>query len=391
MENVVDGVVVTKTPVDFFIRLGSGSTNQQPVFVAPTPADGSVITGNVGALLSFGVAATDPDTGDTVTLGMLGQPAGSSFSPTAGNPASGTFSWTPTTPGDYLITLDATDQQGLGAVPRGIILRIGTTTVNQQPVFVAPTPADGSVITGSVGAPLSFGVAATDPDTGDTVTLGMLGQPAGSSFSPTAGNPASGTFSWTPTAPGDYPITLTATDQHGLAAVPRAIILRIAAPPPTGIIVSGQGRVQHRGGPCELRGLERHGVPRPARGIKFTFTGDVDTITGAGSTATLTGTGSYNGVSGHTFAITVGDNGAPRCQQGHDRRRHPQCCGCGRVQLRPRAPQERQHRRNGPVPELTHDESCRWPPRRAGATFIASSLAAVTGSSAPPLTRAVRL
>ena len=50
VENVVAGVVVSKTPVDFFIRLGSGSTNQQPVFVAPTPADGSVITGNVGAL-----------------------------------------------------------------------------------------------------------------------------------------------------------------------------------------------------------------------------------------------------------------------------------------------------------------------------------------------------
>ena len=210
VENVVAGVVVSKTPVDFFIRLGSGSTNQQPVFVAPTPADGSVITGNVGALLSFGVAATDPDTGDTVTLGMLGQPAGSSFSPTAGNPASGTFSWTPTTPGDYLITLIATDQQGLGAVPRGIILRIGT--------------------------------------------------------------------------------------------VP---------PPPTGIIVDGKGQFNTGAGRVYFEVSNDAVSLDQVRGIKFTFTGDVDTITGAGNSATLTGTGSYNGVSGHTFAITVGDNGAP--------------------------------------------------------------------------------
>ena len=91
---------MSKTPVDFFIRLGSGSTNQQPVFVAPTPADGSVITGSVGAPLSFGVAATDPDTGDTVTLGMLGQPAGSSFSPTLVTPPRGRSAgrqWRPVT------------------------------------------------------------------------------------------------------------------------------------------------------------------------------------------------------------------------------------------------------------------------------------------------------
>ena len=180
-------------------------------------------------------------------------------------------------------------------------------------MFVAPTPADGSVITGNVGAPLSFGVAATDPDTGDTVTLGMLGQPAGSSFSPTAGNPASGTFSWTPTAPGDYLITLTATDQTGLGAVPRGIILRIgtAPPPPTGITVEGKGQFNTGTGRVYFE-LSNDTVSLDrVRGGRFTFAGDVDTITGAGNAATLTGTGSYNGVSGHTFAITVGDNGAP--------------------------------------------------------------------------------
>ena len=120
----------------------------------------------------------------------------------------------------------------------------------------------------------------------------MLGQPAGSSFSPTAGNPASGTFSWTPTAPGDYLITLTASDQLGLGAVPRGIILRIGTvpPPPTGITVTGKGQFNSGTGRVYFE-LSNDTVSLDRlRGGAFTFTGDVDTITGAGSSATLTGT-----------------------------------------------------------------------------------------------------
>lgn len=309
VENVVSGVVISRTAVDFFIRLGSGSTNAQPVFIAPTPADGSVINGTVGSPLTFDVAASDPDAGDVVTLGMLGQPAGSLFAPTSGNPATGTFNWTPAAPGDYLITLIATDQKGLGAVPRGIILRIGTTPTNAAPQFVAPTPADGSVINGTAGSPLSFSVAATDADAGDTVTLGMGGQPAGSSFSPTAGNPATGTFSWTPAAPGDYVVTLTAADQHGATATPRTVTLRIA-PAPTGLIVTGQGNFNTRDGQVTFA-LSNDTVSMvKSRGTPFTFDGDVDSVTGSGNTATLTGTGMYKGVAGYTFSITVVDQGS---------------------------------------------------------------------------------
>jgi hypothetical protein len=45
VENLVGDTVVTKTPVDFFIRLpDQGSTNRAPVFNDPTPADGTVYT-----------------------------------------------------------------------------------------------------------------------------------------------------------------------------------------------------------------------------------------------------------------------------------------------------------------------------------------------------------
>jgi len=124
VENVVGGTVVSKTPIDFFIRLSS-STNQAPVFVAPTPADSTVIDATVGSPVSFDVSATDPDPGDVVTLTILNQPVGATFAPTAANPATGTFTWTPTAVGSTILTLTAQDQLGRGAVQRSVTIRVG--------------------------------------------------------------------------------------------------------------------------------------------------------------------------------------------------------------------------------------------------------------------------
>lgn len=157
VENLVSGVVISKTAVDFFIRLGSNSTNNQPVFTSPTPADGSTINGTVGSPLTFSVAATDPDAADTVTLGLLGLPSGASFNATPGNPASGSFSWTPSAPGDYPITLTAADQQGLGAVPRGFLLHVTAATSTGK-----TASAQGTVKPASGGNPTSFNLTATD-------------------------------------------------------------------------------------------------------------------------------------------------------------------------------------------------------------------------------------
>ena len=124
IENVVGGVVVSRAAVDFFIRLGSNSTNAQPIFVSPTPANGGVINGTIGSPVTFNVAATDADAADVVTPSVLGAPAGATFTPTNGNPASGSFTWTPTAAGDYSVTLLAADNHGLGAVPRTVTLHI---------------------------------------------------------------------------------------------------------------------------------------------------------------------------------------------------------------------------------------------------------------------------
>src|SRR5207302_7926565 len=57
-----------------------------PAFVAPTPADGTVLEVNAGSAVSFGVAAADSNAGDRVTLRVESLPAGASLTTTPGNP-----------------------------------------------------------------------------------------------------------------------------------------------------------------------------------------------------------------------------------------------------------------------------------------------------------------
>lgn len=95
------------------------------------------------------------------------------------------------------------------------------------PVFdVPPTPPSGSTFTVGAGGTLSFSVQASDADAGDLVTLGVIGLPAGAAFPiPAPSNPATATFSWTPTADqiGGHVIVFSATDSTGLSATPHSV------------------------------------------------------------------------------------------------------------------------------------------------------------------------
>lgn len=174
------GVPVTKTAVDFFIRISSSaSANQAPSFTGPTPADGTIIRGSIGTPISIPVEATDPNAGDTVTLGGI-LPAGATFTKTAGNPASGTITFTPTTTVDTLMTLTAIDQLGLQATQRSIRIRVADST---PPVVSGP--GDTTVeATDASGAVALFSASATDdidgpvpvsctPDSGSIFPLGV--------------------------------------------------------------------------------------------------------------------------------------------------------------------------------------------------------------------------
>jgi glucose/arabinose dehydrogenase len=89
---------------------------------------------NEGQLLEFGVTATDPDPGQTLTYSLgPGAPAGASI-----NPATGVFMWTPPAgPATALITVIATDN---GSPPLSGSASF-TVTVNDLPPTVFLTPA----------------------------------------------------------------------------------------------------------------------------------------------------------------------------------------------------------------------------------------------------------
>ncbi len=189
VEELVGTTVVTKTAVDFFIRINN-TPNAQPVFVAPTPADGTIINTTVGSNVSFDVQATDADTNDTVTPGIVNKPAAATFTPVAGNPATASFSWTPSSAGSVVMNLTAQDQNGLGAVQRSITINVANPSrnisVNDVTVNENAGTADFTVSLNS--APLgpisvdyaTFDVSANQP--GDyTKTDGTLTFAAGES------------------------------------------------------------------------------------------------------------------------------------------------------------------------------------------------------------------
>jgi hypothetical protein len=150
------------------------------------------------ALLTFTVSATDADN-DTLTYSATGLPTGATF-----NPATRTFSWTPsyTQSGTYPVTFTVTDS-ATPALSDSETITITVTNVNRAPTLTAignKTVAENALLT--------FTISATDAD-GDTLTYSATGLPTGATFTP-----ATRTFSWTPTyaQSGSYPVTFTATD-----------------------------------------------------------------------------------------------------------------------------------------------------------------------------------
>ena len=203
------GAVITRTGVDFFIRLSSNTTNAPPVFVSPTPADGTTYDVAVGDSVNFNVAATDPDAADTVTPGIIGKPAAASFTTAPGNPATAAFSWTPTTAGTTLMTLTAQDQNGLGATQRSVTIRV---VDNEPPEADAAGP-----YAGDEGDAIAISGAATDPDADPLTTTwsaaGAAGNDAGADC--VFADPSSLATTVTCDDDGTWTLTLAADDGQG--------------------------------------------------------------------------------------------------------------------------------------------------------------------------------
>ncbi|TCJ14349.1 HYR domain-containing protein [Flaviaesturariibacter flavus] len=209
------------TMIDLMILIVQPST--PPAFdYTLTPASGTVYDVQPGQTVTFSVRASDVDAGDRVaSLTAVGLPAGVSVSPALpvnGNPATVSFSWTPTQAqlGNRVISFTAQDNTGNQTTTTVTII------VSMNPVFnVPPTPAADYGFVVAPGTLFSTPIQAQAPDPAVNLRIVSASVPAGASFSPalpsTSGNTSTTTLSWTPTvsAWGDHTLTFTATDALG--------------------------------------------------------------------------------------------------------------------------------------------------------------------------------
>jgi len=188
-----EGCTPTATLV---VTVNEGTGNQCPTITAPGTQ--SVAEGQP---LNFTVTATDPD-GGSVTLSATGVPTGATFTP-----ATGAFSWTPTSTqsGTYTVTFTGNDNEGCAPTTTTVIT-VTEPGANQCPMITAPATQ-----TVNEGQTVAFTVTASDPD-GGGVTLTATGLPSGATF-----NGGTGFFGWTPSSiqSGTYTVTFSANDNEG--------------------------------------------------------------------------------------------------------------------------------------------------------------------------------
>ena len=160
-----------------------------------------------GAKLRFGVKATDPYVGKTLTLVGLGVPSGATFTstPSTNGTVTGIVDWTPSAvqaPGNYSVEFKASD--GFLASSANVTIAV---KINVPPSLVVP----GSQ-TVMVGSRSTFLVRATDPDAPPDFVMISCDNctQLGATFDPSTGN-----FTWAPSSGqglGNYSASFTATD-----------------------------------------------------------------------------------------------------------------------------------------------------------------------------------
>ncbi len=279
-------------------------------------------TVQAGTQLAFNVSGTDPDARDTVALSATNVPANATFNQTTGNPASGQFGFTPSQSQagqTFTVNFTATDNHGANATGSVAITVTQGGGQNHPPTLNLPGPR-----TIQVGATLTFGVSATDPDAGDNVTLVASNLPSGASVfpNPANGNPANSQLSFTPTqnqAGQTFTVNYSATDNHGANAAGSVAITVIQAEnhPPIisvpGPQVIGVGQtlgfnITASDPDGDAVALSANSIPlhasfNPGAG-GFTFTPS-DTQVGQVYIVTFTATDSHGASSSGTVQITV--------------------------------------------------------------------------------------
>ena len=155
---------VTLTVADSSSKTAS-ITNTLKVAGSSGPVAFSTMSGSIaasiGSLIVFSVNASDPDARTPISLSVASLPPGASFSATPGNPATGRFSWTPTSsvqPGVYSVTFKAVETGTSDSQSKTISISVAAASANSgsQPPSVLLRLVSLLVIGATMGMLLSI-------------------------------------------------------------------------------------------------------------------------------------------------------------------------------------------------------------------------------------------
>ena len=304
----VDGKVATVAPGASLTRtvaVNAPPANQAPNGILTPPAN--IVQGQS---VTFQGSFTDPNAGDTVTYSWnFG--ANAVFSPgstaTSQNPAV-TFNST----GTFTVSLTVTDNQGLAdTTPATVnVIVSAPPTTNQAPNGIITPPAN--IVQGQ---PVTFQGSFTDPNAGDTVTYSWnFG--ANAVFSPgstaTSQNPVV-TFNNT----GTFTVSLTVTDNHGLADLtPATVSVTVSAPPASNLVAKPDSYTVQSGKsltvkvpgvlandtiPSGTGRLSARVATGPSNASTFVFN-----VNGVGSFSYAPKSGFFTGTDSFTYTISKG-------------------------------------------------------------------------------------
>jgi len=203
-------IAATPTP----LSTAAVVSNLPPVFSSVLSQSASA-----GSLLQFGVNATDPNNGQTLTYSLLpGSPVGATI-----NPTTGLFMWTPPGAGNFSVTVVATDD-GMPVLTDQVTVMITVIGANTPPTLIVP-----ATVFGTPGSPLTFTATATDPDPGQSFAFAAFAGPAGGGISPSTGQ-----YTWTPTASdlGTQTVTVAVADNGNPAGSDTAQVTLIVTSTP---------------------------------------------------------------------------------------------------------------------------------------------------------------
>ena len=161
--------------------------NNAPQFTS-TP----LTTACLNQAYSYDADAVDPE-GDPVTFSLNG-PAGMTI-----NTANGVVSWTPTATGSYTALVTASDDHGASNTQQ-FTIAVRDCNANTAPVIMS-----AAVTNACLNQAYAYQVNAVDAQ-GDAIVYSLTTSPAGMIIS------AAGLVAWTPTAVGQYAVTVRATD-----------------------------------------------------------------------------------------------------------------------------------------------------------------------------------